>query len=285
MQSCTSSLGLLILVALGGCTGPVELTRCFVVAETTSDRPEEEVLLVRRVVWEYDAEGNASTAEYDAAADGLVDWRWTYTYDMHGNLLSASRRDDDGGLRQRFAYTYDGGLLRQVIEEGRESPDAPALRETGRLVYTYSEDGDLLTRESFGPGPDSRLERRERFTYDVDGRRGACEWQQGLGFGRHEYGYDASGNRVTAEADWGHLTESDTLDGVIDFRWTWTYDLSGRVRMQEGGWVDAALGASETTTWTYGTGVAGRECGGTLRPPPPPEPGWDYCLTPVPQRL
>jgi hypothetical protein len=169
--------------------------------------------------WTYSPGTNqALTGSLDADADGVVDDRTLFTYDLDGRLvLIELDEDDDGGVDETTTFTYeyafpnvdyyasidndndpleDGFYAATFDTEGRLSSweideDGDGISETNE-AYFYTEDGDLEQIEGtglwqgtyygqvFGP---YAFEEWSDYTYEAPGRQSSLTISSDFGYG------------------------------------------------------------------------------------------------------
>jgi len=192
------------------------------------------------------SEGGSSSADAGAADAGI---------DSDGGLIDVSRQpclierrlvsDQTVLHRSRRSYDEKGRILVQIIELGWDY---------------WEEDFDIAQRDQAGNPIANEVMRRDLFySYDPDGRLSLLQWDNGgdgsiefsrysffdpttglldhsledgnIGDGieattRYEYSYDGSGKLMMQEG-------IAVASGVVNNRWAFAYDTSGRVASVE----------------------------------------------------
>lgn len=158
-----------------------------------------------------DATGLVTLHEVDRGADGTVDRRITYTYEMGPGEVPTTRtadidEDADGTTDSRTLTTYRTDGLEERSEHD-EDLDGTADDVT---TYTYDDDGKLISQLRDNAAP--REDTLDTFTYDSEGRRATWTVDRGNN-GTPDiiitYTYNAFGHLSVFDAD-------DDINGIID---------------------------------------------------------------------
>ena len=98
---------------------------------------DENGVLDYKYIYTYDGNGNLmDKSEYD---DGMLDYKCIYTYDGNGNLIEESGYDEDGALYSKYIYTYDD--MGCLIEESKNIEEGVDYS----YVYIYDANGMLYS--------------------------------------------------------------------------------------------------------------------------------------------
>ena len=175
---------------------------------------------VGRHVWTYDDVGNMTLAEYDDAANGIVDRRVSRAFDGPDKLIrEEDDRDGDGIPDTRVLVTYeDGG--RVVSLHDADADDMPERRR--ELLYAE----DLLMEEAWYEIEGDVRQSRITYTYGEGGRPSAAERYEGASESptdRTTWSYDGLGRLLELGQDVG-------ADGQIEHRTSYRYDDGTRTR-------------------------------------------------------
>jgi hypothetical protein len=160
-----------------------------------------------RTSFSYDVNGNMIVQETDNGADGIVDARTTCTYDVS--------RASAMGFKPRWATSSDcsnGNMLTESVDYG---PDG-SLDEYTR--YSYHANGSIkaTTLDSNGDG---EIDTQVAFNYDDNGKMASWEFDFGADDtidARVTFSYDQKGNEVEEI----HTNGA----GRTDLRLTYDYD-------------------------------------------------------------
>ncbi len=225
------------------------------------------------------------TYEVDCDADGVIEQRFTSTFDASGNLLAYDRDgdridDDDGTCWQshpadgiaeyRETYTYDA-RANLLIDEWTDDD----YSRVGRTTNTYDTRDNLLTSQVEVTDAPTHF---ATFTYDADdhllsyvgdnldyhsralatGGPGVDHGFSGDGTGalNANWYYDPSGNLLLFAVDAYGTEDGPTTyeaDGFEDYRELYYYDADGNPLTFDAHW-NTALGVyDEEITRTYDT--------------------------------
>lgn len=136
-----------------------------------------------------------------------------YQFDQNGFLTALKEISSDSEIALTSKYTYDSNG-NCVKEELIGTPQAGESYIIATALYTYDKDGNLVSSEYDGT--------HTVFTYDSDGLLVKAEATYSDGENDHtiviEYTYDANGYLIA---------ESDTSDGVEQWRYQYTNNASG----------------------------------------------------------
>ena len=134
-----------------------EITQSFKSVFTRSQEAAGDGIVTSRSTYTHDADGNMLTWERDNDGDGAADYVYTFTYDADGKSLTRLYdSNNDGAADGRFTYTYDAnGKLSTTSDDGNNDGTPEYI-----VTYTYDANGRLSeeSEDSNGDGdPDSIL--------------------------------------------------------------------------------------------------------------------------------
>ena len=136
----------------------------YVIASVADDTDADGTVDSRKA-YAYDVSGNRTLWEFDDDGDGTVDYRWAYAYDASGNPTQYEEDlNGDGTVDHRETYAYDADGNR-TLEETDNGGDGTV---DSRSTYAYDANGNLTLLETDN-GADGTVDSRGAYTYDVDG--------------------------------------------------------------------------------------------------------------------
>lgn len=200
----------LALLLLAGCSSGVEepdsdsdrrdpQSTTEPIVETTPTTQEPEVLVsvecVTRMTARSGGEERTGTFGYEADGIHIIPDQLSDSYlpvcTPEGLELYELRYNEEGVIDRRSEYDYTGDGQKAEYRYYDLEDDVLA----SRTVYTYDEQGKLLTQVGYG--------------------------RQDIRTSYWEYSYDEQGNRI--------LSSYTDMDGVNTWRYTYTYDENGRI--------------------------------------------------------
>jgi len=106
-----------------------------------------------RYTYTYDEHGLESASEWDSDCDGRPNSRIQSTYDESHNLIGEELMGADGVVQQRWTHTYDAAGNRITSELGRYV-EVPERANTTRFQFFYDEAGNRIrvTRDNLADG-------------------------------------------------------------------------------------------------------------------------------------
>jgi YD repeat-containing protein len=218
----------------------------------------------------YDAQGKLHEAAF-FNEDGVLRWRWQYTYTPQGHRQTRTSTDTANVPRWTMRYVYDAtGRLQEKVELAADQSLAR------RWQYTYGQQGRLLEEANYDAN--GTLLWRWRYAYDARGQRveesnhtasGDLLWKRRYLYNAHqqvaeEHQYDAAGalmwkRHYTYDAHGNRVDETlYKADGSLESRWRYTYDTydgyGNWLKRTESKWVQKSAQADfEPVQVTYRT--------------------------------
>ena len=116
-------------------------------------------VVIRKVIWNYDEEGNLSE-KVCSNAENELEWKTAMTY-VDGVQQDHSEYDNAGNLKNRTIYTYTDGLL---TDETDYNADGALMWKT---IYTYT-DGIVNVISKYNSK--GELDTAETYKYNEDGK-------------------------------------------------------------------------------------------------------------------
>jgi YD repeat-containing protein len=225
---------------------------------------------MRRRTMAYDAQGKLHDAAF-FNEDGVLRWRWQYTYTPQGRRLTRTSTDTTNVPRWTIRYGYDAtGRLQEKVELAADQSLAR------RWQYTYDQQGWLMEETNYDAN--GTLLWRWRYAYNAEGQRveesnhtasGDLLWKRRYLYNAHqqvaeEHQYDAAGalmwkRHYTYDAHGNRLEETlYKANGALESRWQYTYDTydshGNWLKRTESKWVQRAAQADfEPVQVTYRT--------------------------------
>ena len=221
-----------------------EITQSFKSVFTRSQEAAGDGIVTSRSTYTHDADGNMLTWEGDNDGDGAADYVYTFTYDADGKSLTRLYdSNNDGAADGRFTYTYDAnGRLSEESADSNGDGDPDSI-----LTITYTDAGNekLLSRDRDADGDADSL---TSFTYDTNGHTLSQV---------NDTNADGNANRIydfTHNANGQMLTQrlDDNADLTVDSIQTFTYDANGQQLTYRSD-SNADLAWDETSTTSYDT--------------------------------
>lgn len=116
-------------------------------------------VVIRKVIWNYDEQGNLSEKVCSNAENDL-EWKTAMTY-KDGVQQDHSEYDSTGSLKNRTIYTYTDGLLTdKTLYDG----DGALVEKT---ICTYTDTGKIATLCNYIA--DGSLREKQTYAYTVEG--------------------------------------------------------------------------------------------------------------------
>ena len=116
-------------------------------------------VVIRKVIWNYDEEGNLSE-KVCSNAENELEWKTAMTY-VDGVQQDHSEYDNAGNLKNRTIYTYTDGLLTDKTLYNGEG----ALVE--KTIFTYTDGKKVATICNYIA--DGSLKEKQSYAYTVEG--------------------------------------------------------------------------------------------------------------------
>lgn len=221
-----------------------EITQSFKSVFTRSQEAAGDGIVTSRSTYTHDADGNMLTWEGDNDGDGAADYVYTFTYDADGKSLTRLYdSNNDGAADGRFTYTYDAnGRLSEESADSNGDGDPDSI-----LTITYTDAGNekLLSRDRDADGDGDFL---TSFTYDTNGHKlSKVDDTNADGNANriYDFTHNANGQMLTQRLD-------HNADLTVDSIQTFTYDANGQQLTYRSD-SNADLAWDETSTASYDT--------------------------------
>ncbi|HET6455800.1 MAG TPA: hypothetical protein VFI02_15460 [Armatimonadota bacterium] len=170
----------------------------------------------------YNLSGNK--VEHDLYANGLLAWKYLYTYNANRNEIEVTGYTADGSLDEKIVHLYDTGGHR--IRMTRYDADGK-LRD--KRISVFDTEGNEIQATEYDADGGVGANGKDVYKYDAKGHRIRCDQYDadGKSVGKKIYTYDGKGNnlKVVLYDAKGHLQDQqaysyDSRGNQDEYCWT-----------------------------------------------------------------